>query len=65
MPEDYPQGDVNHDGIVNVTDITRLISYVMGESTDSCDICSDLNKDGYVNITDVTELINKVVAQGL
>lgn len=61
----YQSGDVNHDGIVNVTDITRLISYVMGESTDSCDICSDLNKDGYVNITDVTELINKVVAQGL
>ena len=59
----YEPGDVNHDGIVNVTDITLLINYVMEISTVNCELCADVNEDGNVNITDVTALINKVMSQ--
>ena len=59
---DYQPGDVNHDGVVNITDVTMLINAVVG-STEICPICSDLNGDGVTNITDVTMLINVVVSQ--
>ena len=59
----YEPGDVNHDGVVNITDVTILISYVMETSTAGCEICADINEDGNVNITDITMLINKVMAQ--
>ena len=57
----YAKGDVNHDGIVNITDVTIMISALMSESDTICSICADMNEDGEVNITDVTMLINDVM----
>ena len=55
---------MNHDGIVNVTDITLLISCVLNDGNDAvCDECGDLNGDGLINVTDVTLLINKVLGE--
>ena len=53
----YQRGDVNHDGVVNITDVTMLINAVVG-GTEICPICSDFNEDGITNITDVTMLIS-------
>ena len=57
----FDPGDVNHDGVVNVTDVTTLISSVLGAGTEVCEICADINSDGVVNITDVTLLINMLM----
>ena len=55
----YQRGDVNHDGVVNITDVTAIINAVVSNA-EVCPICADMNDDGSVNITDVTSLINYV-----
>ena len=57
----YQLGDVNHDGTVNVTDVTTLITYQFGNSTNCCEICGDINQDGIINVTDVTMLITMLI----
>ena len=54
----YQLGDVNHDGNLNIVDVTDLIDTLMGAATDVCDICADVDGNGIINITDVTDLID-------
>ncbi len=61
-PEHVP-GDVNHDGIVNITDVTVLINGLLNHGV-LCETCADVNGDDLINITDVTVLINKLLASG-
>jgi hypothetical protein len=62
----FELGDVNHDQTINITDVTMLISAVLGGNTDEiCEICADFNEDGIVNITDVTQLLSFVNNQSL
>jgi hypothetical protein len=49
---------VNHDGNMNIVDVTELIDTLMGAATDVCDICADVDGNGIINITDVTDLID-------
>ena len=58
-------GDVNGDGKVNITDVTILISMLIGNNTPVLHSSAngDVNSDGYVNITDVTTLINYVLTR--
>ena len=50
------RGDVDGDGIVNITDVTALLNYLAtsGTNNPACDV----DGDGIVNITDVTALLN-------
>ena len=56
------RGDVNHDGYVNISDVTALIDRLLvlpnAESLVACPYCSDVNQNGAVNIQDVTVLID-------
>lgn len=59
----YALGDVNHDGYVNVTDVTMLLSAILNDDysrifTDN----ADMNGDGEINVTDVTLLISLALA---
>ncbi len=54
-------GDINGDGIVNVTDVTALINTILGTASYDEALC-DLNGDGVVNVTDVTALINLILS---
>ncbi len=54
----YQLGDVNHDGDVNIADVTRLIDYLLGSTTDIYLDCADVKADGDINIADVTALID-------
>ena len=55
-------GDVNMDGFVNITDVTRLIQILMGSVLNDCDMdAADFNRDGMVNITDATLLISWIL----
>ena len=60
----YAVGDVNHDGNVNISDVTALIDCLLGSQEDACLICADVDLDGNVTITDVTELIDMLLAGG-
>jgi len=51
-------GDVNDDGVVNITDVTMLISATTNENYSNINSDNaDLNGDGVINITDVTMVI--------
>jgi len=56
----YEIGDVNHDGVVSIKDVTALIDYLLG-GEEVCATCADVNgKDG-VTIADVTALIDMLL----
>ena len=51
------RGDANGDGVVNITDVTALIDFLLsGVPVD--EDAADCNLDGAINITDVTALID-------
>ena len=55
-------GDVNHDGNINITDVTILIAAVLNDNAGQiCADCADYNGDSNINITDVTMLIAHVL----
>jgi len=57
-------GDVDDNGVVNITDVTTLISAVMSENLSTINADNaDMNGDGTINVTDITLLINMVMAQ--
>jgi hypothetical protein len=61
FPVIFIRGDVNGDGLVNITDVVRLISYLLNNNGDGMDMNgADANQDGIINISDVTVLINYV-----
>ncbi len=61
--EDIAFGDVNNDGVINITDATLVQKHAVRLTTLSADMAlrADVNHDGYVNISDAT-LIQKYVA---
>ena len=53
-------GDVNNDGVVDVTDVAALIDVVLGGADIDLAVM-DFNNDGVVDVVDVTELIKFVL----
>ena len=54
-------GDVNHDGGVNIADVTNLIDYLLDNSVAIYTDCADINGDGDINIADVAMLIDSLL----
>lgn len=54
------KGDVNGDGVVNVSDVTALINKILGMAEIADEKC-DINGDGIINVSDVTALINLIL----
>ncbi|MDY6198019.1 MAG: dockerin type I repeat-containing protein, partial [Sodaliphilus sp.] len=54
------KGDINADGIVDVSDATTLVSHIIGTTTYPIELC-DLNADGIVDVTDATTLITTIL----
>lgn len=55
-------GDVNNDGQLNITDVSLLISIVLGTPpAEYNETNADVNQNGIINITDVTLLIQIVL----
>ena len=57
------RGDVNHDGCIDINDITALIHYVLTGDASSVDVlaCQVNYTDNTVDINDVTQLISMVL----
>ena len=58
----FDLGDVNHDGSVNIADVTALIDYLLGNENGVCTECADVNNDVTINIADVTGLIDMLLS---
>ena len=52
-------GDINGDGIVNVSDVTELVNVILAtaEKNDACDV----DADGTITVSDVTALVNLII----
>ena len=60
--DDVLLGDVNGDGLVNITDVTALVDYLLkGEGTIDPE-ASDVDQDTDISIADVTALIDMLLS---
>lgn len=51
---DFRRGDVNNDGLVDMTDVTSLMDYLfLGTFKQSCDDAADVNDSGIIDNSDV------------
>lgn len=54
--------DVNDDGLIDVTDATMLINWILGiKSPNFNESVADINGDNIIDVTDVSLLINKIL----
>jgi len=58
------KGDANHDGIINIKDITFLINYLYKGGPAPLQYEGDVDSDGIINIRDITYLINYLYRGG-
>lgn len=56
------KGDVNRDGVVNVSDVTCMINMILGHVTPNLNT-ADMNGDGSVDENDVKALIGMILKQ--
>ena len=55
-------GDVNCDNVVNISDVTALIDYLLGGNVSPFDAsAADVDGSGNISIADVTALIDKLL----
>jgi hypothetical protein len=60
---EFINGDVNKDNVVNIADVTALIDYLLGADATNINLdAADVNGDETVNIADVTALIDKLLS---
>ena len=58
----YIRGDVNGDGIVNVTDAVAIINYILKKVQGNFILeAADMNDDGIINVTDAVQVINVIL----
>ena len=60
----YELGDVNHDTVIDVSDVTMLIGYILGNDNGCCVVCADVNGDVDIDVSDVTALIGIILSSG-
>ena len=62
LPHTKP-GDVNGDGVVNVTDSNLLINIVLGKIAQDGYPATDVDGNGVINVSDVNILINHILGK--
>lgn len=62
-PHGYQLGDINHDGRVNIEDLSLLIEGLLNPDIELCQICSDVSSDGKIDISDVGALIELILTK--
>lgn len=62
FPIPYLRGDVNNDNEVDVSDVTAIISYILGNSIPNFNVsAADANEDGDIDVSDVTLVISFIL----
>ena len=55
-------GDVDHNGSVDIADVSLLIDYLLSGDGDAvCPACADVDNSGIADIADVTALIDRLL----
>ena len=63
-PAETLVGDANGDGVVNVSDVSATIAYILQRQSDPFDtLAADVNGDDEINITDVSLIINIILGK--
>lgn len=58
----FRRGDVNGDGVVDVTDIVVAAQYILGYDPSPFNFeAGDMNGDGFITVTDVVFIINEIL----
>ena len=58
----YTIGDANNDGRVSVTDLTAIVSHIMGTTpANFIEKAADVNSDGRISVTDLTGVVNIIL----
>ena len=59
---EFVLGDVNHDGNINIGDVTGVVSYILGQIPHNFyEAEADVDQDGVISITDVTSIVNMIL----
>lgn len=59
---EFVLGDVNHDGDINIGDVTSVVSYILGQMPNNFyEAEADVDQDGVISITDVTSIVNMIL----
>ena len=62
IEENNTKGDVNGDGLVNVTDIVATVNFIIEKPVDNFNKdAADLNADGVVNVTDIVMMVSIIM----
>ena len=54
-------GDVNHDDVIDISDVVRLVNIILGDGTEENE-SADVNGDDVVDISDVVRLVNIILS---
>lgn len=55
-------GDVNGDGMVNITDVILTVNHILGNTPDKFNkVAADVNGDDAVNVSDVTLMVRSIL----
>ena len=53
------RGDLNGDGIADISDVTALVDYILNDNSSGIYLeAADVNGDGRIDVSDVTALID-------
>ena len=64
LPDSYAWGDVNHDGCVNIMDVTMTVDNVLGKDSDDFHIKNaDFEEDNNISIKDVINIVNIILGR--
>ena len=56
-------GDVNFDGLLNISDVVLIVNYVLNTTnpTEEQQLTADLNQDGILNVLDVIQVVSEIL----
>ena len=56
---EYPMGDVDHNGYVNVTDVMMAVNYFIGQAVSGFHLeNADFDKDGSLTVSEIMQIVN-------
>ena len=64
FPQNFNQGDVNLDSLINVLDVVYLMNYILNiiEFNEDQIMVADINNDNIINVIDIVLLVEEIVS---
>ena len=64
FPQNFNQGDVNLDSLINVLDVVYLMNYILNiiDFNENQIMVADMNNDNIINVIDIVLLVEEIVS---